>query len=380
MGDDSSPWWRDAAALGRFLDDLTAENRAADAATVCEALGLAARWADTLQAAGPRDWRDLVAHALDARVLEAGTMHLTFRTSGSSGTPKACRHALARLEEEVDFLHDLLRGARRVVALVPTHHIYGWLFALRLPQRLGVPAWDARGQRPDRLAAALRPGDLVIGFPEIWAALARHGGTLAPGISGVTSTAPCPPETAAALAANGLARLVNVHGSSETSGIGWRDTADGPFTLFPAWRRGPTADVIVHAASSAAACLPDHLDWLDARQFRPRGRRDGAVQVGGVNVFPARVEAVLLAHPRVAAADVRPMPARNGLRLKAFIVPREPGDGLRAELVAWMRERLQPLERPRALEIGPALPRGSMGKRADWPVREDMLLTEFAAL
>lgn len=375
MGDESSSWWRDAEALGRFLDDLTAEGRAADAAGICEALCLAPRWAELLQAADPRHWRAIAAEAL-----EAGTTHLTFRTSGSSGAPKACRHALARLEEEVDFLHDLLRGAHRVVALVPTHHIYGWLFALRLPQRLRVPAWDARGQRPDRLAAALRPGDLVIGFPEIWAALARHGGTLGPGIGGVTSTAPCPPETAAALQAKGLARLVNVHGSSETSGIGWRDTADGPFALFPAWTRGPTADVIVHGASGEAAKLPDHLDWLDERHFHPRGRRDGAVQVGGVNVFPARVEAVLLTHPRVAAADVRPMPTRNGLRLKAFIVPREPDDGLRSEIVAWLRERLQPPERPRALVIGPALPRGPMGKRADWPVQEEMLLTEFAAL
>ena len=39
----------------------------------------------------------------------------------------------------------------------------------------------------------------------------------------------------------------------------------------------------------------DHI-WPDERHFIPQGRKDYAVQVGGVNVYPAHVEKVLASH------------------------------------------------------------------------------------
>jgi 4-coumarate--CoA ligase len=114
--------------------------------------------------------------------------------------------------------------------------------------------------------------------------------------------------------------------------------------------------------------LPDDLEWTAARAFFVRGRRDGAVQVGGTNVFPDRVAAKIARHPGVRECAVRLMRVDEGDRLKAFIVGRETvEEGKAADaLREWMRSELTASERPAALKFGAALPRNALGKLTDW--------------
>jgi acyl-CoA synthetase (AMP-forming)/AMP-acid ligase II len=60
------------------------------------------------------------------------------------------------------------------------------------------------------------------------------------------------------------------------------------------------------------------------RSFHVLRRQDGAVQVGGINVFPSRVAEVLARHPLVAQASVRLAAPEQGGRLKALIVCKDP--------------------------------------------------------
>lgn len=69
------------------------------------------------------------------------------------------------------------------------------------------------------------------------------------------------------------------------------------------------------------ASVPDILDWHDARAFRPKARKDKAVQAGSINVYPSHVVARLAAHPHVLECRVRLMRSEEGQRLKAFIMP-----------------------------------------------------------
>jgi 4-coumarate--CoA ligase len=111
------------------------------------------------------------------------------------------------------------------------------------------------------------------------------------------------------------------------------------------------------------------LRWCGERSFRPDGRIDAAVQVGGVNVFPAYVADVLRMHPQVADASVRLMRADEGARLKAFVVPRAEdadADALARDLDAFAAARLHAPERPAAYTFGARLPRQASGKAADW--------------
>ena len=103
----------------------------------------------------------------------------------------------------------------------------------------------------------------------------------------------------------------------------------------------------------------DGVVWLD-------GRREDLVISGGVNVYPAEVEAVLDAHPDVVESAVFGVPdAEWGQRVVAAYV----GGADAGELATWARERLAAAKRPKALHPLTELPRTSTGKvrRLDLP-------------
>ncbi len=304
---------------------------------------------------------------------------MTMRTSGSSGAPKPVVHQLADLEQEVR-VHVAILAHRptRILSAVPRHHVYGFLFTVLLPCALGgVPVLDLRRHSPAAMAALAAAGDLVIAFPDYWAAAVRAAPRDWPAdVTGVTSTAPMGSETASALAQAGLRRLVQIHGSTETAGLGWRDDPNAPYTLMPTWARDGDQVRRVRTGPDGAVGVgepvapPDRLEWTGDRRYRVLGRADGAVQVAGVNVFPAQVARVLGEHPGVAEIAVRLMRPAEGVRLKAYVVPRAGFDerALLAGLHALARQRLDTPEQPRCYNFGPALPRDGMGKSADWPV------------
>jgi 4-coumarate--CoA ligase len=116
-----------------------------------------------------------------------------------------------------------------------------------------------------------------------------------------------------------------------------------------------------------AVSPPDWLDWQAARSFTVRGRKDGQVQVAGINVDLAEVRACLMGVPGVA--DVALRLAETG-RLKAFIVPGPDADeaAVRSALQAEVRLHLAAPARPASWTFGPHLPISETGKPADWPV------------
>lgn len=299
---------------------------------------------------------------------------LTFQTSGSTGSPKPCVHEIALLMQEVEHLAVLLAGTRRVVSLVPPHHIYGFLFTVLLPVRLGVEVVDARTWGPSRLMRELGDGDSLIATPHLWTYLTRSLPSLANDIIGVTSTAPMPDALKAELKARGLSRLVEVYGSSETAGIGARGFGESAFALFPYWRQSDEAIIrtLPDGTDAISVTLMDQLEWSDQRHFRPTGRRDGAVQVGGINVFPERVAEIIRSHELVAECAVRVAhldgdAART--RLQAFVIPKDLGqahDAFLKVIEAHAAQHLQPLERPTIWQAGATLPRNEMGKLTDW--------------
>lgn len=256
-----------------------------------------------------------------------------------------------------------LPGRRRLVALVPTHHLYGIIWTALLPDGLGVPVVTP----PIGTALDLAPGDLVVAVPDQWRAILRLTRGFPADIVGVSSAAPLDDALAADLAAAGLTRLLDIYGSSETGGIALRTLPATRYDLLPRWRLVPHGDGDWQLADRDGTHhpLPDHVERIGERGLRPTGRRDGAVQVGGHNVWPARVAAMLRTLDGVADAAVRL--DGNG-RLKAFVVPdgaRDPAD-LAPLIDRAVADRLPVAARPKRLRFGPALPRNAMGKLEDW--------------
>jgi acyl-CoA synthetase (AMP-forming)/AMP-acid ligase II len=94
------------------------------------------------------------------------------------------------------------------------------------------------------------------------------------------------------------------------------------------------------------------------------GRREDLIISGGVNVYPAEVERVLLSHPDVVEAAVFGVDDPEwGQRVCAAVVADTDADSLRA----WARERLPGSHAPKQFLTLEALPRTGSGKvrRAD---------------
>ena len=95
-------------------------------------------------------------------------------------------------------------------------------------------------------------------------------------------------------------------------------------------------------------------------------RRTDMILSGGVNIYPAEIEARLTEHPAVADVAVIGVPDEEwGQRVIAFIQPREksdPSEELAQELIAWCRAGIATYKAPRAIEFRRELPRNAAGK------------------
>jgi long-chain acyl-CoA synthetase len=99
--------------------------------------------------------------------------------------------------------------------------------------------------------------------------------------------------------------------------------------------------------------------------FYHLGRKDDMIITGGLNVFPAEVENVLLRHPDILEAGAVGVPEPDrGQVIKAVVVAR-PGSTLeRKDLFLFCREHLANYKVPKHIEFRESLPKTSSGKVA----------------
>jgi acyl-CoA synthetase (AMP-forming)/AMP-acid ligase II len=88
------------------------------------------------------------------------------------------------------------------------------------------------------------------------------------------------------------------------------------------------------------------------------------IVAGGVNIYPAEAEAVIITHPKVADVAVIGVPdADLGEAVKALVVAKDPVDPpTPAELMALCREHLAGYKCPRTIDVVSSVGRNAMGK------------------
>ena len=95
-------------------------------------------------------------------------------------------------------------------------------------------------------------------------------------------------------------------------------------------------------------------------------RQSHTIISGGVNIYPAEIEAVLAEHPAVSDVAVFGIPDDDwGESVKAAIELRAghaAGEALAAEILGFARERLAGYKVPRSIDFAAALPRHASGK------------------
>ncbi len=95
-------------------------------------------------------------------------------------------------------------------------------------------------------------------------------------------------------------------------------------------------------------------------------RKTDMIISGGVNIYPAEIESVLLTHPKVADVAVFGVPHADwGEEVKAVVEPVEgaqPGEALSQEILAFCRDKLAKYKTPRSIDYVAELPRDPNGK------------------
>ncbi len=109
-------------------------------------------------------------------------------------------------------------------------------------------------------------------------------------------------------------------------------------------------------------------------------RLNDMIVSGGVNIYPAEAEAVMLTHPEVAEVIIIGVPdADFGESAMALVVPQNPETPPDAgELVSHCRERLAAFKCPRSVEFVAALRRSPMGKIEKYKIRSKYWPAEVA--
>ncbi len=292
-------------------------------------------------------------------------------TSGSTGAPvphnKLWGALVARSQAAAaQFALDADRPST-VVGTVPPQHMYGFELTVLLPLHAPAASWCGPAFYPGDVNAALTavPAPrLLVTTPLQVRALLRAGTGLPPLQAAISATAPLDRDLAAEAERHWQAPMLEIFGATEVGSVASRRTLDGDV-----WAAYP--DVVVQQDTEAATvsapwaepvALADHIETLDARQFRLLGRRTDLVKLGGRRASLSGLNRILLGLDGVAdGVFVVPgdLEQRATARLMAVVVaPRRSPDSILAEL----RGRVDPLFLPRRVVCVDALPRNELGK------------------
>jgi len=335
-----------------------------------------------------------------------GQLAVLLYTSGTDGDPKGVELSYANLRSNCD---DCIVTARmtpqhRFLNILPPFHVFGLTAGVLLPVVLGASAHCLPRFQPAAVARAMveEAPSVLMAIPSMYSALLRMK-SVAPDTYSRLYLAISGGEPLADATARGFRRqfgieLLQGYGLTETSpvvslnlpdanragtvgrlirNVEIRIVDDTGCDLPPGadgeiWIRGPGVMKGYHNRPDLTAAVMASGGWfktgdvgrLDAQGYLSiTGRKKEMMIVGGENVFPREIEAVLVDHPAVAEAAVIGMPdSSRGEVPVAFVTCGEGVTATEAELRSFARKRLAGYKVPRRVHVADDLPRSPTGK------------------
>ncbi len=338
-------------------------------------------------------------------------------TSGTTGQPKGVgltHHNIATNLQALLVDTWKMSAEDRLLHALPPHHLHGLGLGLYGTLYVGNAAVLLDRFDPAVVLTALAQHRISVfmGVPTMYHRMAErlaagakdsregHGGGLASMRAFISGSAPLSPETFRRFEEQSGFRIVERYGLTETA-INTSNPLDGerrpgtvglalpgvevgifdPHTKQPLspgetgeiWVRGPNvfSGYWNNPQATAAAFCDDwfrtgDLGVLSADNYLSiNGRMKELIIVGGTNVTPGEVEAVLETQAGVRECAVAGVPdADLGEKVAAFIVPQADQDaaGLEDRLRKRAEQDLAPYKRPRLYRFLAEIPRNSMGK------------------
>ncbi len=334
-------------------------------------------------------------------------------TSGTTGRSKGVMLTRDNLASNAHSLREIWGFGPEDVLIhaLPVFHTHGLFVATNcLMIAGGAMIWQARFE-PEAVLAALPRATTMMGVPTFYSRLLDHPGLTREASAHmrlfISGSAPLSPATFAAWEQRTGKPILERYGMTETNmitsnplqgeriagtvgrplpGVEMRltDPATGaalPQTAPSPGNDAPTGRIEVRGPNvfkgywrlpekTAAEFTDDgffvtgDLGALDAQGYlRIMGREKDLVISGGLNVYPAEVEAALDSLPGVAESAVIGLPHPDlGEAVVACIRPQNGDRPDEAELRHALRDRLAPFKIPKRILVLPELPRNAMGK------------------
>ncbi|MDP2126828.1 MAG: AMP-binding protein [Pseudohongiella sp.] len=320
-----------------------------------------------------KGWCDVARRSRQINDQEMG-----FYSSGSTSGPKLHRHQSGKLLAEAEYFVRALPVFRRTVCVVPSHHIYGFIWGILLPAENKVPCIfiDTDDTLPTSWARQLKDHDMIVAIPDTWQLLMELDIQLPDHFVGISSTAALPAATADFFRSRYPAAIMaEIYGSSETAGLAWRTVSNSGFTLLPWWQLNQ-----LHQQTTAVSSITDEQHLLQDKieiaaddSITVCGRTDRVIQIAGHNIDLDTLAEELTKHPDVEAAKVLHEPQDNNLRLDYFLALRKEPGNLQHWCLGfsrWLEQNLGDIPAPASVVVADELPRGILSKSVTWNIKQ----------
>jgi len=304
-------------------------------------------------------------------------------TSGSTGKPKAIRQRLTELENDNRFSlskwgEEILK--RKICSTVSPHHIYGLLYSILLPFTAGVPFRRTRIEFPEELEKLFDTEYMIFTVPAFLkraVEIEKTGGLCLKSPWLFSAGGVLDYETAQKTSEVFGFWPVEVYGSTETSGIAWRQSDKGPeWTAFDNAQlsKNQNGCLVIRSPcikDQAAFETGDMVDILEDGRFLLKGRLDSLVKIEEKRISLPEMETRILQSGLAADVCVIPLEGKRQYLAAAIVLNdkgKEQFSGLeKQQITKFWREYLQKYfenivipKRWRCLE---ALPIDAQGKK-----------------
>ena len=262
--------------------------------------------------------------------IDSDSTRIVMYTSGSTGKPKAVEQRMTEFQKDNAFILQQWGAeffSRKLVTTVSQHHIYGFLFGVSLPFAAGVPFRRKRIEFPEEFETLDDEKYMIIAVPaflkrtvdivdslklkEPW--IFTSGGVLLPEVAKRTDEV------------FGFWPM-EVYGSTETSGIAYRQSKNGlewtPFDNAKVWKGddGCLRIISPYIKDKNGFATADLVEILDDGRFLLKGRADSIVKIEEKRISLTEVENRLLQTGLVADVKVIAMEDRRQYLAAALVL------------------------------------------------------------
>ncbi|MCM1321303.1 MAG: AMP-binding protein [Bacteroides sp.] len=265
----------------------------------------------------------------------ADETHIIMYTSGSTGHPKQVHQRLTEFETDNAFVlskwgDEFLK--RKLCSTVSQHHIYGLLFGILLPFTAGVPFRRKRIVYPEEFETLTDDSYMIIATPAFLkrSVEAEHNALHLNSCWIFTSGGVLTKEIAEASYHTFGFWPLEVYGSTETSGIAYRQSKNGlswtPFDNAEIWKNEDGCLVVrsPYIQDPAGFVTGDLIEMQENGQFLLKGRADSIVKIEEKRISVTEVENRILQSGFVSDVCVVPITEKRQY-LAAAIVLNEAG-------------------------------------------------------